>query len=182
MKDNYELSPLGLKYRAELPDILRASDNDLDAAIAALDRYLEQAPPPAFQKALLTWKGRFYVEYQRYDDAVRVLREADALQGESDMQSFCTRSDLAKALEGMGNPQEAYAVLIAALEEIDELDLLIKLLRDVAGVASNSGLPVPPRAEDVLNRVKELYGVDESPSAGVAAEMVHVADVLAARR
>jgi hypothetical protein len=177
-QDNYELSPLGLKYRAELLDILRASDSDLNAAIAALDRYLDQSPPPAFQKALLAWKGRFYLEHHRHEDAVRVLRVSDALPGQCDLANANTKLDLATALELSGDPGGALAVLIAALEEIDELGLLIKFLREVARVASSSDPTVPPRAEAALSRVKELYGVDDSPSAGFAAEVVRVADVL----
>jgi hypothetical protein len=41
-EENYELFPLGLRYRAELPHILKTSDSDLDAALAALDRYLSR--------------------------------------------------------------------------------------------------------------------------------------------
>jgi tetratricopeptide (TPR) repeat protein len=169
-----EKSILEAWFEAELVQILRTSDNDLEAALAALDRYLDQAPPPMFRKGLLTWKGRFYIEHKRYDDAVRVLRVADALQSRSDAANFITKADLAKALEEGGDPQEAYTVLIAALNEIEDPPCLLKLLCDLVRVTATTGQAMPPRAEVALSRAKQFYGFDDSPEGDLAAEAVLV--------
>lgn len=171
----YELSPLGLQYRAELPRILRLSDSDLEAAIAALDRYLEQAPPPAFQKALLTWKGRFYNEHQRYDDAIRELRSADTLQCSAEIANFNTKSDLALALEKKGEAVEAYSILIKALNETADPHLHHYLLPDLARLSLKINQALPEGAELMLEQIKHSYGMTDSDAlADLPAEILRV--------
>ena len=173
-----EPSALEQQYRAQLPQILRAAGDDLEAALAALDRYLEQAPPRRLKKSLLTWKGLFYSEHGRYDDAVRELRAADELRGAGELAHFNTKIDLARALEKGGDPREAYAVLTAALDEIEAPDLLVNLLLALVQVASGTGQALPPRAEATLSRVTQHYGIDEPTGADLAAEAVRVAELV----
>lgn len=136
-----ELSALEQQYRAQLPQILRAAGGDLEAALAVLDRYLEQAPPRRLKKSLLTWKGLFYSEHGRHDDAVRELRAADELRGAGELAHFNTKIDLARALEKSGDPREAYAVLTEALDEIEAPDLLVNLLLALVRVGALVATP-----------------------------------------
>lgn len=177
-EEMYELSPLGLQYRAELPRILRMSVNDLEGALEALDRYLEQAPPRAFQKALLAWKGLFYLEHKRYDDAIRELRTADALHFTSDLQSFNAKSSLAKALENKGDPLEAFMLLTKALNEIETPSLQFDLLPDLARLSSSTGQALPERAQIVFDQEKQFYGIDVQHAADLPAEILRVADLV----
>lgn len=160
-QEMYELSPLGLQYRAELPRILLLSDSDLEGALAALDHYMDRAPPPAFQKALLNWKGRFYLEHAKYDDAIRELRAADAIQIPDDLKNSITKSELALALEKKGDAVEAYAVLTKALNEIEIPSLLLDLLPALVRVGSSLGQALPAGAQVALRRAKEFYGIDD---------------------
>lgn len=134
-------SELEQQFQAELPKILDVSEHDLEEALAAVDRYLCQTPFKRFQKSLLAWKGRLYLEHGRYSDAARELQAADGLQIGDDIKNFNTKFDLAEALEKSGNPHGAYAVLEAGLAEIEEPDLLLRLKE---------------RAEKVLNQMSEV--------------------------
>src|SRR5262249_11965730 len=91
------------------------------------------------------------------------LRAADELQTSDVLQNFNTKFDLAKALEEGGDPQEAYVVLTAALDEIEAPDLLPSLLRALAQVAESTSQAMPPRAEAALNRAKQFYGLAHPP-------------------
>lgn len=177
-QDTYQHSPLGQKYCAELPRILRMSDSDLEGALAALDYYLEQNPPPAFQNTLLTWKGTFYLEHGRYDDAVRELRAADALRIRDDLQNFNTKYTLAKALDLGGNAEDAYTVLAKALDEIEEPSLQIDLLPALAWFSSSLGRALPERAMHALGRGKQFYGIgDQDALSDMFAEITRVKDL-----
>lgn len=160
-QEMYELSPLGQQYRAELLSILVRSESDLEGALAAMDYYLAQNPPPAFQNALLAWKGLFYIEHGRYDDAVQVLRAADALRVPDDQHNFITKYNLAKALDLGGHPEEAYSVIVQALNEIDTPSLLFDLLPALASFCSTLDHALPERAELALRRGKAFYGIDD---------------------
>lgn len=164
MKANEPKTALERGFEAELPQILRLSDSDLEGALAALDRYLDQAPPPAFQKALLAWKGRFYLEHAKYDDAIRELQTADAIQIPDELQNFNTKTDLARALTGAGHPQEAYTALTEALNETEDPRFLLMLLGDLMMVRSNLNLALPARAQIALSRVKQFFGIDDQPA------------------
>ena len=173
-----ELSVLGQQYRAALPHILVMANSDLGAALAAFDRFLDQSPPRGLRKAFLTWKGRLYLEHGRYDDAARELRAADALQVQDDLKNFNTKLDLAKALEGGGDPGGACAVLATALDEIQEPSLLLDLLPPLVRLTTIPGRAMPPRAEAALSRAKQFYGLDHASGADVAAEAVRVAKLV----
>jgi tetratricopeptide (TPR) repeat protein len=174
--DENGLSALERQFRAELVEIMLGSENDLEGAIAALDRYLEQAPPREFQNSLLCWQGRFYVEHERYDDAVRVLRLADGLHvpGDLDLRIFNVKSDLAIALEQRGEPQEAYVVWTAALNEMEAPWLMLHVLAAMAPLSSRIGQPMPPRSEEALRLVKQYYGFDHPPEPDLPAEAVRL--------
>ncbi len=160
-QEPYQVSPLGQQYSAELPSILILSDTDLEGALAAIDYYLAQNPPPAFQKSLLNWKGHFYSNHGRYDDAVRELRAADEIQERSDLQNWITKYELAKALDLGGHPEEAYSVLLRALHEIETPSLQFDVLCALAFFCWSLGHPLPERAELALKRGKAFYEIDD---------------------
>jgi tetratricopeptide (TPR) repeat protein len=176
------LSPLKRQFRSELVQIIRGSQHDLEGALAALDRYLAQDPPPDFQKSLLSWKGRFYVEHKRYDDAVRVLRIADGLHvpGDIDLENYNVKFDLSTALEERGDPQEAYVVLTALLNEIEAPSLMGVLLPHLVRVSSRLGQPMPPRSEEALRLMKQFYGLDHPPEADLREEAVRLDELVRA--
>jgi tetratricopeptide (TPR) repeat protein len=177
-QDAHERTALEQEYLDQLPQICMAADGDLAGALAALDRYLAQAPPRTLKKRLLTWKGLFYLEHEKYDDAVRELRAADAIDDAEELATFNTKFELAKALELGGDPEEAYAVLVAAMDEIDAPGLHLDLLRALAQVSPSAGLPLPVGAEAAFHRVKHHHGIDEPASADLASEIVRVADLV----
>lgn len=174
------LSPLKRHFQDELVQIMLGSENDLEGAITALDRYLAQAPDRDLQKSLLSWKGRFYVEHQRYDDAIRVLRIADGLhlRGDFDLGNFNVKSDLAIALEQRGDLQEAYVVWTAALDEMVAPWLLLHVLAALAPLSSHLSQPMPPRSEEALHLVKQYYGFDHPLGANLPAEVARVNELV----
>ncbi|MEZ4297825.1 MAG: hypothetical protein R3B70_22910 [Polyangiaceae bacterium] len=178
MPDSTQLTELELEYRAELPKILIAADRDLDAALRALDRYLRRAPPLGLKKAILAWKGRFYLEHGRYDEAVRELRAADGLEVQDDLKNFNTKVDLAKALEKAGDTQGAHSVLTAALAETSEPSLLLKLLDLLVQVSVRSRLPLPSGAEMALSRAKQFYGLDQVLSVDLSTDTARLAGLV----
>jgi tetratricopeptide (TPR) repeat protein len=174
-----ENSALERQFQAELPKIVIASDNDLEAAVAAIEHYLDQAPSRELRKSLLTWKGRFYLEHGRHDDAARELRAADEIKLPDDLKNLNTKRDLADALERGGDPRQAYAVLTAALDEIDAPDLLLDVLQALVRLTSSRGQAMPPGADAALSRAKQFYGIDPSHAAGdLPAETERVAELV----
>jgi hypothetical protein len=173
-----ERSALERQYLDELPQILVTSEDDLGAAVAALDRYLSQAPPPKLQKSLLAWKGHFYLEHGMYDDATRVLQVADRLNTQDDLQNFNTKFDLAEALEKGTDPQGAYAVLTAGLDEIKEPSLLLNILHALVRLMSSSAQSMPLHADAALSRAKEFYGIEDPSTGDLPAETVRVAELV----
>lgn len=158
-----ELSLLEQQYQAELPQILMESDENLELAIEALDRYLARNPPADFQKNLLTWKGRFYLEHERYEDAIRELRAADELPFSHELANFNTKFDLAIGLENSGDLRGAYTVLTKALNEIEAPSLFLNLLAPLARLAADLDLAMPARSQAALKLAKQFYGIDSWP-------------------
>lgn len=178
-QDATEGADLERRFQAELPHILVTSDSNLEAALAILDRYLDEAPGPELRKSLLGWKGRLYLEHGRHEDAARELRAADGLQLPDTLRNFNVKFDLADALAKTGNPQEACAVLTAGLREINEPDLLLKLLDALARITSSSGQALPPGADVALESVKRFYGIrDSSEAADLLVETARVAKLV----
>ncbi len=173
------ISPLEVEFRAELPRILRMSDSDLDGALAAMDRYLDREPSSSFRKSLLAWKGRFYLEHKRYEDAVRVLRLADGSQASSDLQTFNTKLDLATALKESHDKDGAYEVLMTGLVEVGDAVLSLRLLRALVDVAASTGRSMPTSTGRSLQRVAQFYGMDPLPEEEDSAALVVWLDDLA---
>lgn len=166
------------EFELEIPRILRMSDSDLEGALAALDYYLERNPHAAFRNALLAWKGGFYLEHERYDDAIRELQAADALHIPNDLHNFNTKFNLAQALDMGGKSEEAYAVLITALNEIEDPALLLDLLPALAWLSSSLGHALPARAHFALSQGKQCYGIDdEHELLDLHAEITRVTDL-----
>lgn len=139
-QDTGEKSDLERQFETELPRILALSEDDLEAAVAAIDRYLVQAPALGVKKSLLAWKGRLYLEHERHDAAACELQAADGLRSPDDLKNLNVKMDLAEALEKCGNLQGAHAVLITGLKEIQTPQARLKLEQ---------------RAEELLHRMQE---------------------------
>lgn len=183
MKTNKAQAPSGKtelerEFEKDIVRILRLSESDLEGALAGIDYFLERNPHPAFQNALLAWKGLFYSEHGRYDDAIRELRAAEELRGISDLQNFNTKHDLAKALDLGGHPEEAYSIILKALNEIESASLLFDLLPALAWFCSSLGQAPPERAEVALRRGKVFYGIDdEGALPDLISEIVRATDL-----
>lgn len=162
-RETDELSPLDQQHRDELPQIRVASEDNVNLALEALDRYLAQNPPVDLEKSLLAWKGRSYIERQRYDDALRELREADALPSPHELSTFNANFDLALALENSGDLQSAYMVLTRALHQVEAPPLFLNLLPPLARIAASLNVVMPPRAQNALQLTKQFYGIDLLP-------------------
>ncbi len=160
-QDPPDKTALEREFEADIVRILLLSDTDLEGALLGIDYFLERNPHPAFQNALLAWKGTFYLEHGRYDEAVRELRAADALDIPEDFHQFNTKYELAKALDLGGHPEEAYSVLLRALHEIETPSLQFDVLCALAFFCWSLGHPLPERAELALKRGKAFYEIDD---------------------
>jgi tetratricopeptide (TPR) repeat protein len=178
--DENGLSALEKEFGDELVQIMLGSENDLEGAIAALDHYLAQAPPRELESQILFWKGLFYVEHQRYDDAVRVLRIATGLlvSGDLDLRIFNIKCALAMALEHVGEAQQAYVVLTAALDEMESPSLMLHVLAALVPLSSRLGQPMPPRSEEALPLVKQYYGFDHPPEPDLPSEVARLNELV----
>ena len=165
--------PLQLEFQKELPKIVLSFEDDLEGALAAMDRYLDQQPPDSVRKSLLGWKGLFYLEHGRYEDAIRVFRLADEMNVLDDAQNFLTKDGLAKALIGVPDLNGAYDVLTQAVAEVAFPWGLLRLHVELSNVAASTGRPMPSETRTRLSQIAQYYGVDPLPEGEDAAALVH---------
>ena len=160
------------EFQKELPKIVLSYESDLDGALAAMDRYLDRQPPIAVRKSLLGWKGTFYRDHGRYEEAIRMYRLSDEIKIPDDLQNFITKDGLARALIGLPDLNGAYEVLTQAVDEVVFPWGSLRLHSELSNVAASTGRPLPSDTRVKLLRIAQYYGINALPDGEDAAALV----------